>query len=376
MARRGSKSLEVLAVLAVLFLMACAILVALFFLGVLQFQSPSDDYPQSDLILNYLDDKDEVWRPLCVSPGGEYLVAGGYKGMSWISNWNEKNRATLEIQELEFDGRVQSAAFSKDGSRIAVYLRGRAEGTIAIYDVQSRQLVSKWPNPGFQYDLKVVFSDDREVLFANPVERANRMEDFGSIIGWKISSGKLLSSIRTPNKFYLGDFGFFDGRLLIAYERSDDYKEIQIYESEKPYSDAKFVVSINAPGPAAFDSVRFSADGTRLAASTHFAQPTMVYNLPDGRLVSKLEKAYWGVMSDGFPGFAFSRSGKYLATSKSDEGATVWKLGSDKELGVLKSRRNETMDNIIFGPDDKTLITTAFRVLVIWDISGFINQEE
>jgi len=34
------------------------------------------------------------------------------------------------------------------------------------------------------------------------------------------------------------------------------------------------------------------------------------------------------------------------------------------------------MDNIIFGPDDKTLITSDFRVLVIWDISRLINQEE
>lgn len=308
-----------------------------------------------------------------MSPSGEHLVAGGFRKLTWIAKWNEKNRATTEIQNLEFDDRVESAAFSKDGSRVAVYLRPRAAGIIAIFDADNRQVLSNWQTSGFQYDVKLLFSDDAKLLFANPVERFNSLENFQAITAWETSTGKLLSSIKTPKEFYLGDFGFFQGRLFVAYERMDDYKEIQIYESERPFSKAKFLVSIKAPGASAFNGVRFSADGTRLAASTHFGQPTMVYNASDGRLVSELAKAYCGVMSGDFPGFALSRSGKYLATSNSNEGATVWSVDTAKELGVLQGSRNNLMDNIVFGPDDKTLITCDHHALVIWDISGFID---
>jgi len=383
MARRRSRSLEVVAVLIALFLTAYAIFLGLVSFGVvkipsgvLQFQSPSDNYPQSDLILNCFADKHEVWSPLCVSPTGEHLVAGGFKKLIWIAKWNEKNQATMDIQDLAFDDRVESAAFSKDGSRIAVYLPGNAKGTIAIFDVQSRQLLSKWPTPRFQYDLKLVFSDDREVLFANPVERTNRLENLEGIVGWEISSGKLLSFIKTPNEFYLADFGFFGGRLLIAYERSEDYKEIQIYESEKPFSKANPVVAIEAPGASAFDSVMFSADGTRLAASSHFGQPTRVYNVSDGRLISELEKAYCGISCRDFHGFKLSKSAKYLATSNSNNCASLWSVRTAKELGVLQCHRKQNVIDIVFGPDDKTLITNDSHAVVIWDVSGFVNQKE
>jgi WD40 repeat protein len=374
--RSGSKSLEVLAVLAALFLIACTIFLGLIAFGVGQFQSPADDYPQSDLIINRLVDTDEIWRPLCVSPSGEYLVAGGFKQLSWVAKWNEKNRATKEIQHLEFDERVESLTFSKDGSHFAIYLRGRAAGIMAVFDAGNRQLVTKWPTSGFQHDVKLLLSDDGKLVFANPIERSSRLEDFQAITAWETSTGKLLSSIKTPKKFDLGDFGFFRGRLFIAYERMDDYREIQIYESEKPFSRASFVVSIKAPGASSFSGVRFSADGTSLAVPTHFCQPTLVYNLSDGRLVSELPKAYGGTSSDGYPGFALSKTGKFLATSNSNEGATLWSVATSKELGTLQGPRNGLMDNIVFGLDDKTLITCNSHVLVIWDISRFMNQEE
>src|SRR5216684_5056813 len=351
MSRRGSKSLEVLAVLAALFLIACTIFLGLIAFGVVQFQSPADDYPQSDLIINRLVDKDEAWSPLCVSPSGKHLVAGGFKKLTWIANWNEKNRATKEVQNLEFDDRVESVAFSNDGSRIASYLRARAKGAIAIFDTEHSQLLTNWPTSGFQYDIKLLFSDDGKLVFANPVERLNALENFQAITAWKTSTGELLGSIKTPNQFYLGDFGFFRGRLFIAYQRMDDYKEIQIYESEEPFSKADFAVSIMAPGASAFGGVRFSADGTRLATSTHFSQPTLVYNVSDGRLVSELPKAYCGVTSGDFPGFALSRTGKFLATSNSNEGATLWSVATAKELGTLRGPRNSLMANIVFGPD-------------------------
>lgn len=121
--RSGSKSLEVLAVLAALLLIACTVFLGLVAFGIVHFQTLADDYPQSDLILNWFDNGTASWEPLCVSPTGEYLVAGGSRKLTWITKWNEKNQATAEIQDLDFGERVESAAFSKDGTRIAVFVR-------------------------------------------------------------------------------------------------------------------------------------------------------------------------------------------------------------------------------------------------------------
>jgi len=112
-----------------------------------------------------------------------------------------------------------------------------------------------------------------------------------------------------------------------------------------------------------------------LAASTHFNQPTLVYNVSDGRLVSELPKAYCGVLSGDFPGFALSKTGKFLATSKSNV-ATIWSVAAAKELGTVQGPPDSLMANIVFGPDDRTLITCDHHFLVIWDISGFTAPEK
>src|SRR5215471_15675832 len=144
MARRGSKLLEVLATLAVIFLTVSAILVGLVYFGVLQFQSLADDYPSSELILNCFEQHD-LWEPLCVSPTGKQLVAPGFRKLNWIANWNDRNRATREIQDLDFGERVESVAFSKDGALIAVYVRALAEDAIGVFDARNKQLQTKWP---------------------------------------------------------------------------------------------------------------------------------------------------------------------------------------------------------------------------------------
>src|SRR5215831_6281875 len=96
--RISRSTLEILAVLAALFLIGCTIFLGLIAFGVVQLQSPADDYPKRDLIINRLVDKDEAWSPLCVSPSGKYLVAGGFKKLTWIAKWNERNQATKQVQ--------------------------------------------------------------------------------------------------------------------------------------------------------------------------------------------------------------------------------------------------------------------------------------
>jgi hypothetical protein len=263
--RRGTKLLALSAFLAIVFFTACAILFALVTLGVVDLSSDSDGYAPSEMVLNCFD-QHELWEPLCLSPDAKQLVAAGFRKLTWITNWDDRDRATTVVQDLDFGERVESATFSKDGAQFAVYVRAPTEDTIAVFDARNRQLLKKWPTSRSLYDIKIHFSDDGEVLFTDPVEPENKSEHLSAITVWEISTGKLHGSIRTPKESRLADFCFSQGRLLFAYEDQVDHKEITIYESERPYVHKKFVASIKAPDPTSFDSVRFSADGARILA--------------------------------------------------------------------------------------------------------------
>jgi hypothetical protein len=374
MTRLGSR---VSAVLVAILLTVCAIVVALVSFGVVRFESQCDGYAPSELVLNCFN-ANEFGEPLSVSPTGKLLVAGGYKKLTWIANWTDKGHATMETQSLDFGEHIDSAVFSNDGARLAVYVRDREEDALALFDTHNRQLLKKWPMPRSMYGVKLVLSDEGETLFANPVEPGNR-ERFAAIAAWEISTGKLLASVKTPNGQYLADFGIFQGRLLIAYDRESDHKEMTIWQSEKPYVETRFVASIKASGATSFDSARFSRDGTRLAVSSHHAQPMRMYRVSDGQLLGELGKPFYGVMTATFPGFALSNDGTMLAVSHSGGSATLCSVGSGKELGilqVLQGHRYSGMHDFVFGPDDKTLITRDYGAVVVWDISGFIDRDQ
>jgi WD40 repeat protein len=377
MARLSSRALQLSSVFAAILLTACALVVALLYLGVIRFESQCDGYAPSELVLNCFEASD-LRDPILVSPTGKLLVAGGYKKLTWIAHWDDKQRATVETQDLDFGETVESAAFSNDGARLAVYVRAPEEDTICLFDTLNRQLLKKWPTARSMYGIKLVFSDDGETLFTNPVERGDPLNRFAAITAWETSTGKLLGTIKTSREQWLGDFGFFQGRLLIAYERQTDYKEITICESAKPFSEARLVASIKAPGATSFDRVRFSPDGTRLAVSSHHAQPMRAYRVSDGQMLAELGQAYYGVTTATFPGFAFSRNGAHLAVSHSGGSATLWDISGARELGelgTLQGRRYNPMIDFVFGPDGKTLITRDYHAVVVWDISGFRDED-
>jgi WD40 repeat protein len=135
------------------------------------------------------------------------------------------------------------------------------------------------------------------------------------------------------------------------------------------------VSSIKARGVASFCGARFSADGARLAVASHHAQPLRVYAVPDGRVVAEFDKPYYGVTTDVFSGFTFSPSAKFLAVSNSGGSASLWNIGSAKELCTLEGRRYDVMHELMFGPDDGTLISIDSRAAVVWQVRDLVGQE-
>src|SRR5262249_50457941 len=121
---------------------------------------------------------------------------------------------------------------------------------------------------------------------------------------------------------------------------------------------------------------RFSTDGTQLAVASFHAQPMKIYAVPGGRLIAELDKAHYGVSSANFPGFVFSSGGKLLAVSNSGGTVSLWSVSSAKELCMLKGRRSDAIGNLVFGPDDGTLISFDSHRVVVWDIRDLVDHDD
>jgi WD40 repeat protein len=333
----------------------------------------SDDYAPKDRVLNCLD-ANELLLPLAVCPEGKQLVAAGFRKLAWVTDWDDRGRCAASVQEPDFGERVDAAAFCGDGRRVAVYARSPAQDTLAVLDPRTRQVLKKWPAPRSIYTPELRLSHDGTVLAMNPVERAGRSEHLEAVTLWDTSTGQLLGSVPTPQGLYLTDFVLCRGRVLLAYHRLPDYKEIRIFESPAPYAQARPVSSIAAPGATIIYGARFSADGVRLAVASHHAQPLTVYAVSDGHLIAEFEKPHYGVRTAVFPGFALSPSGRFAAVSNTGGTITLWSVGSARELCTLEGRRYDGVHELVFGPNDTTLISRDSHAVVVWDIHDLVAR--
>jgi WD40 repeat protein len=366
------RSLGILAVAASILLLACAI--------VLEVRSGSriadcDDYAPTERVLNGFD-AHEMWGLLVVSPEGDLLVSAGFRKLTWVTHWDDSRRTAAVVQDLDFGERVVAAASSGDGRRIAFLATSPAQDVIAVFDARTRELLYKWPAARSIYSPMLRLSHDGSLLVMNTVERVNRADHLEAVTVWETSTGKLVSSLRTPKGLYLTDFVPTQGRMLLAYLDQPDYKEISIYESVPPCAQTAPVSSIEAPGAVRFGSARFSTDGTQLAVASSHAQPMKIYAVSEGRLIAEFDKAHYGVSSDNFPGFVFSSSGKLLAVSNSGGTVSLWSVGSAKELCTLKGRRTDPIGNLVFGPDGGTLISFDPYRVVVWDIRDLVDHDD
>jgi WD40 repeat protein len=334
----------------------------------------SDDYAPKDRVLNCFD-ANELSLPLAVCPEGKQLVAAGFRKQIWVTDWDDRNRTATSGQELDFGEKADAAAFCGDGRRLAVYARSPAQDTLAVLDPRTRQVLKKWPAPRSIYTPALRLSHDGAVLAMNPVEQAGRSELFEAVMLWDTSTGQLLGALPTPQGSYLTDFVLCGGRVLLAYLRLHDYKEIWIFESPAPYAQARPVNAIAAPGATIFNGVRFSADGARLAVTSHHAQPLKVYAVSDGHLIAEFEKPHYGVMTAGFPGFALSPSGRFAASSNSGGTINLLDVASARELCTLEGRRYNGPHEVVFGPNDATLISRDNHAVVVWDIHDLVAQD-
>jgi WD40 repeat protein len=367
----GTRSLRTLVILTGAIVVICAVVVTL---RLSRSLTNCGEYAPAERVLNCFG-MDELGTPLAVSPEGKQLVCAGYRKLTWVADWDDRQRCSVVTHDVDFGEGVESATFSGDGRLVAFFARSPAQDVVAVFDARRRELLIKWPAPRSIYRPQLRLSHDGALLALTSTELVNRSAQLEAVTVWDTSAGMLVGSLRTPAASYLADFVFIRGQLLLAYYGLPEYQEIRVCRSAAPYAQAAPVCSINALGAASFCGARLSADGARLAVASHHAQPLRVYAVPDGRLIAEFDKPYYGVTTDVFPGFTFSPSGKFLAVSNSGGSAALWNIASAKELCNLEGRRYDPMHQLLFGPDDGALISIDSRAAVVWQVRDLVSQE-
>jgi WD40 repeat protein/uncharacterized caspase-like protein len=218
-----------------------------------------------------------------------------------------QERARIEVvPQLAHSGRVQAAAFTRDGTLL---LTGSSDGTLKLWDIGATRLVRTFA--GHKRDVTVVaLSADGSRALSGSEDKTVRL--------WEVATGRL---IRT------------------------------IYAHLDAYSVA---------------SVAFSPDGRRLLSSSSGEGTAKLWDAESGRLVRMLWHAK-GSLRSGVHSAAFSPDGTRLATAgRGDKLVNVWDAETGQLLQAFGERSTEPV-KIAFSPDGSSLLVGDDTSLRIWD---------
>ena len=243
---------------------------------------------------------------IAFAPDGKTLASGGRSGTVSFDDVATGKR----LHQWRVPGRLASVAFSPDGSLLASATTG---GQVQVWELATRRELPRFQGrklPGTH----VTFSPDGRLLAAAPVS--------GGFGLWEVASGK---EVRREAKGY-GEVVFSpDGQTLAA----PDLGAIRLWEtaSGKPVA----ALPWRQRPPA---HVRFSSDGTYLAAAGAGGPAVTVWELATGKEVSPLP-----AHRDPIRAVALAPDRQVLASVGSGGGApaalTLWQVPTGRELRRL-----------------------------------------
>ena len=173
------------------------------------------------------------------SPDGQYLATAGRH----LKLWDVSNQT--EIAMLQHDEYVWALAFSPDGQLLAA---GDGDGTVKIWDVQERQVISQLEGDTVRVDA-LVFSPDGRTLASAGYD--------GQIKLWAVSDWSLLGTLQNQGTAYTLDFSL-DGKALA----STGHSAVTLWSVES----GEEITSLTGHSAWVYGAA-FSPDGKTLASS-------------------------------------------------------------------------------------------------------------
>ena len=242
---------------------------------------------------------------------------------------------------------VQSVALSPDGALLA---SGSKDGTIKIWNVQTRQLVRtlvghlSWVND-------VAFSPDGSLLASISGDHTARI--------WRVSDGQLVRTIQagglglqvefSPNGAILATSGYYGG--------------VHLWDA----STGTYLRSLSSHS-GAVPALAFSPAGNLIATGDE-GGTVRLWDVADGRLVRSLNHGGRRVLC-----VAFSRTGQELASSGDNSTIILWNTQDGTELA--RATHSDWVNTVAFASDGRLASGSYDLTARIWQRRGRQLQQQ
>jgi len=307
-------------------------------------------------------------------------------GEDWIVRlWDIESEKIIATFRGHSDN-IHGARFTKDEKRVLSWSR---DGTVKLWSVENQKLISTFGNRDSGYIRGAVFDkDEKQILVWGGVKPLSL---------WSIKSGKKVKSF---NYRYVYDAKFSkDNRLILACSTRDKSAKIWDIQNNKiaictSYQYKKGVYGVDFVNDEKQIMIR-SADNTIKIWDINATKPTYtiqngdnpfgaVFDQKRAEILSWSEKSpivrLWSLDDTTKPilkidhkssllGANFTKDKNIITWGKNGE-VKLWSRKQQRPLFLLKHKGS--VENLLFGKDEKELITTSFaeNSIKFWTIKG------
>jgi WD40 repeat protein len=289
----------------------------------------------------------EASTAVAFSPDGKTLFAAGLDALSFIDVATGKELRRLD--EVR-NNKWSSAAFSPDGTLVAVGDRTRGGARVVLWDVVTCKEVRR-------LEWKVDETDDNYggtplVAFSPGGKLLASGSDDKMVHLWDVATGKELDRLKGhQKKVWSVAFGP-DGKVLAS---AGEDGSVRLWElpSGKPLKRLRI-------DEDSMPKLAFSPGGKQLASGSPAG--LCLWDLETGKELYK-----WPTFAGQM---AFSPDGKVLAALAGEAALHKWDTSTGKELGVVASHTGK-IHSLHFAPDGKTLFSLGWeRKALAWNLTN------
>jgi WD40 repeat protein len=303
---------------------------------------------------------------IAISPGGDVIATAGQDGI--VHLWDRGTGRHLSRLEGYPSRRVR-VAFSGDGRQVVSWGAFDADGTLRIWEAKTGRLLNRFKLPGDDSFWDTVSDDGKTAVSVDLKAKSSRFHD--------LTTGKVTREI--ADGAYNPPAALSPtGKLMVC---SDGHL--------RTMADRKELVEVGRLGMPTV-SVRFSADGGRLAAAVVERSPHKSYlvdpQADEIALIDSIEGRElrrFG-MRPGRHGAidvaALSSDGKTVViTGRSDDGSdeqliTLWEADTGRERGYFRGHRG-TLRGLAISADGRVIVSGGDdTAALVWDATRPLTQ--